>query len=217
MGRRALQWSIVAMAAAIALPTSAVSAKAPKMKVVGTDPAGDWFAGYGGPVGEAAAQDLVEASIGSIRNGLIDFQAKLASITREEQIDLQLYVWTFFLVGDPANVYYQISPAYGTSFPGSTDVSFFYLMRCESSTSSTGPVQETNSVCEPLTDIEAAVDVAAGTITWRTPASLISDARSFTISSHGFLKATTYGSFTINGMGAEDNLETTKPYRYTRR
>lgn len=214
MSTRALRWSILAMAAVIALHTSAVSANVAKMKVVGTDPAGDWFAGYGGPVGETAAQDLIEASIGSVRGGLIDFQAKLASITSAEQIDLQLYVWTFFLTGDPPNVYFQISPAYGISFPGSDDISFFTLMRCESSTSTTGPVQETNSVCEPLTEIEAAVDVAAGTITWRIPASLISKARSFTISSLGAVTATTYGSFTVNGMGAEDHLVTTKPYHY---
>lgn len=187
------------------------AASAPALKVVGTDPAGDWFGGVGAEVGASTAQDLVKASIGRRTAGRLDFQIELAAMPSADQAQLQIYSWVFQLSTDDADVWHEISPVLS-----STEGVYFNVSTCRAVQQSTGGVLQQTSECEPVDRAATAWDPARASVTWSVPVRALSTARSFSVEPNSAVFASSWVSFTVDNTGPQDFLLTKKGFTYRR-
>jgi hypothetical protein len=168
--------ALLALAAAAGLPAQA---KAPKAKVVGTDPEGDWGANVDptiGPIGGPLGQDLIEASIGMADKKTVNFIIKVTQLPPNGGVpEATRYVWELAVDGEHVeldgkwtNYSRGVCDPTSGQCPPPRDPGqqpFFVRGNCE--------VLGNVLACEELGTVQAEFDTAAATITIPVPLKML--------------------------------------------
>ena len=171
---------LTGLVAASMIAPSAVAAKAPKPKVVGTDKAGDWGANSDpglAPLGDPLGQDLTGASI--VSDGkTVTFTLQLNALPPTGGVpELSRYIWSLNVNGNYVELDGKFTnysrgacdPTSGQCPPPRDPGMQPFMVRGNCSQLEGQAV----TVCEELGFVKATFDAAAATISIPVPASLI--------------------------------------------